>query len=96
MTIRLLMITLYCSISLAHAQQYKVKVHVLGHDGKPMQESHASLTKNAIDSQIEIPASSVQGNTFEFLVDTPDCILPFAPGYTIALLEVLSLSNRRR
>ena len=71
MTIRLLMITLYCSISLAQAQQYKVKVHVLGHDGKPMQESHASVTKNAIDSQIEIPASSVQGNTFEFLVNKP-------------------------
>src|SRR5688500_17664029 len=71
MTIHLLMITLYCSVSLAHAQPYKVKVHVLGHDGKPMAESHASLTQNTVDSQINIPASSVQDNTFEFSVNTP-------------------------
>jgi thiol-disulfide isomerase/thioredoxin len=71
MTIRLLMLTLYCSISLAHAQQYKIKVHVLGHDGKPMAESHASLTQNTVDSPIKIPAGSVEGNAFEFSVNTP-------------------------
>ncbi|MEX2232453.1 MAG: TlpA disulfide reductase family protein [Cyclobacteriaceae bacterium] len=71
MTIRILMVIAGCIAGVAHAQQYKIKVHVIGHDGKPMQESHASLTQNKIDSQIEIPASSVQDNTFEFSVNAP-------------------------
>lgn len=60
---------LCCLTNLIYAQQYKIRVHVLGHDGKPMKESHASLTQYKPDGTAKILPSRTRTNEYEFIVN---------------------------
>lgn len=64
-----LIIILCCLANLIYAQQYKIRVHVLGHDGKPMKESHASLTQYKPDGAAKILPSQVRTSEYEFIVN---------------------------
>ena len=74
MEIRLFVITLCCLVSMGHPQKFKVSIYLLGHDEKPIAESHASLTQNTVNSQVQIPAGSVHDSRYEFSMNTPGCI----------------------